>query len=50
MNLDEKIKGKILDIDWGNKDSEKIEDLKKANNENKELLILVKGKEQYIKI
>ena len=49
MNLDEKTKGKILDIDWWNKDSEKIEDLKKANNENKELLILVKGKEQYIK-
>ena len=49
MNLDEKMKSKILDIDWGNKDSEKIEDLKKANNENKEILILVKGKEQYIK-
>lgn len=49
MNLDKKIKDKILNIGWGNKDSEKLEILKNANTENQDILILVKGKEQYVK-
>ena len=49
MNLNKDVKDKILEINWGNNDFEKFDELKNLKNENNKLLIFVKGKENYIK-
>ena len=49
MNLNKDVKDKILEINWGNNDFEKFDELKNLKDENNKLLIFVKGKENYIK-
>ncbi len=49
MNLKEEKKERILNINWKNDDLSKIEDIKKAVEEEKETTIFIKGKENYIK-
>ena len=48
VNLTEEEKNNILKIDWQNNDSNKLKEIKKANEENKEIIVFVKGKEDYI--
>lgn len=48
INLTEEEKDKIRKIDWENNDLNKFKQIKKANKENKETIIFVKGKENYI--
>lgn len=48
INLTEEEKDKIKRIDWENNDLNKFKQIKKANKENKETIIFVKGKENYI--
>ncbi len=48
INLTEEEKEKIAKIDWKNNDEDKFEQIKKANEENKNTIIFVKGKENYI--
>lgn len=45
INLKEEEKQRIINIDWKNNDANKI---KKLENENKEKIIFIKGKENYI--
>lgn len=47
-NLKEDKKKKILKLNWKNNDSEKIETIKPKIKENKNTIIFVKGKEEYI--
>ena len=49
MNLNKDVKDKILEINWGNNDFEKFDELKNLKDENNKLLIFVKGKENNIK-
>lgn len=49
MNLKEESKNKLLNINWDKNDLKKFEDLKKNLENNKEVVIFVKGKEDYIK-
>lgn len=48
INLNEEEKEKITKIDWQNNDLNKFKEIKKANEEGKETIIFVKGKENYI--
>lgn len=49
MNLKEDKKKNILNLNWENKDIEKFKILKKCTDEDKQTIILIKGKENYIK-
>lgn len=49
MNLAEEKKKRILDINWKNDDLAKFKQIKEKLEENKNMIILVKGKENYIK-
>ena len=49
INLkEEKIK-KILDIDWKNEDLKKFKEIRKIQNQGKEIVLFIKGKENYIR-
>ena len=48
INLKENKKEKILNLNWKNEDEEKIQKIEKSINENKNLTIIIKGKETYI--
>ena len=47
-NLKEDKKERILKLDWKNNDSNKIETIKTKINEDKNMIIFVKGNENYI--
>lgn len=49
MNLKESNKNKILNLDWKNDNLNKFKKIKKDIEDKKELVIFVKGKENYIK-
>ncbi len=48
INLNEKEKNEIAKIDWKNDDINKFKEIKNANEEGKETIIFVKGRESYI--
>lgn len=48
INLSKEEKDKITKIDWKNNDANKFKEIKNANEEGKETLIFVKGRENYI--
>ena len=48
MNLKEEKKKKIFEIDWKNNDLNKFKKIKNKIEEEKEIIIFVKGKENYI--
>ncbi len=48
VNLTQKEKDRITKIDWKNDDVSKFKEIKNANANGKETVILVKGKENYI--
>lgn len=48
INLDKEEMDKINEIDWNNNDSNKFKEIKNANEEGKETVIFVKGRENYI--
>ena len=48
INLTEEEKYKIEKIDWENNDLNKFKQIKKANEDKKETVIFIKGKENYI--
>ena len=47
-NLKENKKKKILQLNWRNSDSEKFETIKTKINKEKNVIIFIKGKENYI--
>ena len=49
MNLQEEKKKKILNINWKNDDLTKFKKINNDINEKKELIIFIKGKENYIR-
>lgn len=49
MNLKEDKKENILKIDWKNNDLSKFKKIKKDIEERKDIIIFIKGKENYIK-
>ena len=49
MNFKEDKKRKIFQIDWKNNDMEKFKKIKEDADNNKEMIIFIKGKENYIK-
>ena len=48
VNLNKEEKDKITKIDWKNDDVSKFKEIKSANKSDKETIIFVKGKENYI--
>lgn len=48
MNLKEEKKNKILDINWKNDDLNKFKKINNNTKEQKEMVIFIKGKENYI--
>ncbi len=48
VNLDENEKEKILKIDWKSDDFSKFKEIKELNKESDEVIVFVKGKENYI--
>ena len=48
VNLDKEEKDKITKIDWKNDDVSKFKEIKTANENGKETIVFVKGKENYI--
>lgn len=48
-NLQENRKKQILKLNWKNDDPQKIENIKVGMNEQKDMIIFVKGKENYIR-
>ncbi len=48
LTLEETKKAKILEIDWKNDDQEKIQNVKNIENENKDIIIFIKGDKKYI--
>ena len=49
MNFDENRKNEILDIDWKDNDLKKFKQIKKNVKEQKDTVVFIKGKENYIK-
>lgn len=49
MNFKEDKKKKIFQIDWKNNDMEKFKKIKEDVDNKKEMIIFIKGKENYIK-
>ena len=48
MNLKTNKQKKILALDWKDNDLEKFKEISKGSKENKEMVIFIKGKENYI--
>ena len=48
INLNKNKKTNILNLNWKNEDSKKLEKIEKNMSENKEQTIFIKGKEKYI--
>lgn len=48
MNLNDSKKKKILELDWKNDDFRKFKEIRKNSENDKEMVIIVKGKENYI--
>ena len=48
LNLGKEDKDKIINLDWENDNLSKFKQIKKANEEKKETVIFIKGKENYI--
>ena len=48
MNLKTDKQKKILALDWKDNDLEKFKEISKGSKENKEMVIFIKGKENYI--
>ena len=48
INLNKSKKTNILNLNWKNEDSKKLEKIEKNMSENKEQTIFIKGKEKYI--
>lgn len=49
MNLNEEKKKKIFNIDWKNNDLDKFRVIKEEVEKNKEIILFIKGNENYIK-
>lgn len=49
MNLKEEKRKKILSLDWNNNDLEKFKKISKKTQENADMVIFIKGKQNYIK-
>ena len=49
VNLNEEKKNNIFKINWKNDDLNKFKEIKKDIGENKDLIIFIKGKQNYIK-
>ena len=48
MNLKDVKKNKILGLDWKDNDLKKFKEISKSSKENKNMIIFIKGKENYI--
>ena len=48
VNLEEEQKNRIMNINWNNNDVDKFREIQNANKENRNLVIFVKGRENYI--
>ncbi len=48
MNLKDAKKNKILGLDWKDNDLKKFKEISKSSKENKNMIIFIKGKENYI--
>lgn len=48
MNLKEAKKNKILGLDWKDNDLKKFKEISKSSKENRNMIIFIKGKENYI--
>lgn len=48
INLEKEEKSKILQLDWKNDDLKKFKQIKETKKSNKETIIFIKGKENYI--
>lgn len=48
LNLNVEDKEKLENIDWKSNNLHKFEEMKKANDEGREVVVFVKGKENYI--
>ena len=49
MNLKEEKQKKILSLDWNNNDLKKFKEISKKSKENVDMVIFIKGKQNYIK-
>ena len=49
MNLKEAKKDKILKLDWKNNDLKKFKEISQKSKEDKNMVIFIKGKENYIR-
>ena len=48
INLADEERNKLIRLDWKNNDINKLEEIKKADNEKRDTIVFVKGKEDYI--
>ena len=48
MNLNEEKRKKILSLDWNNNDLKKFKEISKKSKENADMIIFIKGKQNYI--
>ena len=49
MNLKEEKRKKILSLDWNNNDLKKFKEISKKSKEDVDMVIFIKGKQNYIK-
>lgn len=49
MNLKEEKQKKILSLDWNNNDLKKFKEISKKSKENSDIVVFIKGKENYVK-
>ena len=49
MNLKEEKRNKILSLDWNNNDLKKFKEISKKSKEDADMVIFIKGKQNYIK-
>lgn len=49
MNLNEEKRNKILSLDWDNNDLKKFKEISKKTKEKVDMIIFIKGKQNYIK-
>ena len=49
INLQEEKRKKILSLDWNNNDLKKFKEISKKSKENANVVIFIKGKQNYIK-
>ena len=48
MNLNQEKRKKILSLDWNNNDLKKFKEISKKSKENSDMVIFIKGKQNYI--